>query len=53
MDMTYGDKGKIVYSIQDMGTETNIQAVCFMETSLEKHYIAVSYGGQSISLNMM
>ena len=24
-----------------MGTETNIQAVCFMESSLEKHYIAV------------
>lgn len=45
--------GEVVYPIHDVGTETSIRAVCFMETSLEKRSITIYYRGQEISLNMM
>lgn len=43
--MISSDMGEVVYPIQDMGTETNIQAVDFMEALLGNHYVAVCYGG--------
>lgn len=45
--------GEVVYPTHDVGTETSIRAVCFMETSLEKRSITIYYRGQEISLNMM
>lgn len=47
--MTFDDMGEVVYLIQDMRTETNIQAVHFMKVSLEKHYITIIEDNQSHS----
>lgn len=51
--MTFDDMAEVVYLIQDVRTETNIQAMHFMKISLEKHCITTCCEGQLISLNMM